>query len=129
MGTVNIMKLSILALSLLFLIPYKVEANVESCLDCGSTSGVVTDANCEAGNSNVKRTQCGSLANYGCIAAYSNFGDAGYGWFMGCTFKELCVDLHNKDGDSVCCTTNDCNTMDPRNGSSTLVPSIFGFIL
>merc|ERR1719369_191169 len=118
------MKSSIFILSLLFLIPFIVEAKVKSCLTCGDLFELTNDKDCLAGNDKVKRTKCTeNVDDFGCAVLSSDSM-----FFRGCVPETLCVNEHNDQGDGVCCKEDNCNTMD-ASSSSTLVPSILGFIL
>merc|ERR1712179_577267 len=80
------------------------------------------DSDCADGNDSVPRTKCPSDRNKGCIVS-SGSDDEGTTWFRDCYGQ--CEEYH-ADGhingeyvtsDTMCCTTDNCNTW---NGGSSL---------
>merc|ERR1711973_641431 len=136
--TVN-MKTLLLAFTLLTLGLHGSKADkVTSCLQCTSVTGVSEDSECIGGTG--KGTACGTDA----VGCYVNVAAASATvtpdlvvttWNRGCcTTNSLCTEIHEEQTtasgsihvDQLGCTTNDCNTMDPRtpgNSASTLVPA------
>merc|ERR1712055_316605 len=109
---------------------------VTSCLQCQSVTGVSEDSECMEGTG--KGTACGTDA-VGCFAqvvASSGGGVDVTTWNRGCcTVDAQCTEMHEEAEvggvsgmvDQIGCTTNDCNTMDPRtpgSSASTLVPAL-----
>merc|ERR1712088_922284 len=131
------MKTFLLAFTLLMLGLYGSKADkVTSCLQCQSVTGVSQDSECMEGTG--KGTACGTDA-VGCFAqvvASSGGGvDVTWGTRGCCTVDAQCTEMHEESEvgdvsgmvDQIGCTTNDCNTMDPRtpgNSASTLVPAL-----
>merc|ERR1712180_40652 len=126
--TVN-MKTFLLAFTLLMLGLYGSKADkVTSCLQCQSVTGVSQDSECMEGTG--KGTACGTDA-VGCFArvvASSGGGVDVTTWNRGCcTVDAQCTEMHEEAEvggvsgmvDQIGCTTNNCNTMDPRTGSSS----------
>merc|ERR1712223_816254 len=126
--TVN-MKTFLLALTLLMLGLHGSKADkVTSCLQCQSVTGVSEDSECMEGTG--KGTACGTDA-VGCFAqvvASSGGGVDVTTWNRGCcTVDAQCTEMHEEAEvggvsgmvDQIGCTTNDCNTMDPRTGSGS----------
>merc|ERR1711963_1121736 len=110
---------------------------VTSCLQCQSVTGESEDSECFEGTG--KGTACGTDA----VGCYVNVAAASATvtpdlvvttWNRGCctTNSGLCTEIHEEQTtasgsihvDQLGCTTNDCNTMDPRSSASTLVPAL-----
>merc|ERR1711962_243890 len=135
--TVN-MKTFLLAFTLLMLGLYGSKADkVTSCLQCITVTGVSEDSECIGGTG--KGTACGvdAVGCYVQVAAGSTVGVDVATWNRGCCIANsgLCTEIHEEQEqggasvhvDQVGCTTNDCNTMDPRtpgSSASTLVPAL-----
>merc|ERR1711988_1880980 len=133
--TVN-MKTFLLAFTLLTLCLHGSKADkVTSCLQCLSATGE-EDSECIKGTG--KGTACGTDA-VGCVVNVVSGSAMGVDvetWTRGCcTVDAQCAEMHEEAEvggvsgmvDQIGCTTNDCNTMDPRtpgNSASTLVPSL-----
>merc|ERR1711973_558342 len=134
--TVN-MKTFLLPFTLLMLGLHGSKADkVTSCLQCTTVTGVTEDSECIAGTG--KGTACGMDA----VGCYVNVAAASATvtpdlvvttWNRGCcTTNSLCTEIHEEQTtasgsihvDQLGCTTNDCNTMDPRSSASTLVPAL-----
>merc|ERR1711885_53776 len=128
------MKNFLLALTLLMLGLHGSKADtVTSCLQCQSVTGM-EDSECITGTG----TACGTDA-VGCVVnvvSGSAMGVDVANWFRGCcTLDAQCAEMHEESEvggvsgmvDQIGCTTNDCNTMDPRtpgSSASTLVPAL-----
>merc|ERR1711988_57455 len=133
--TVN-MKTFLLAFTLLTLGLHGSKADkVTSCLQCQSVTGA-EDSECIKGTG--KGTACGTDA-VGCVVNVVSGSAMGVDvetWTRGCcTVDAQCAEMHEEAEvggvsgmvDQIGCTTNDCNTMDPRtpgNSARTLVPSL-----
>merc|ERR1711872_467396 len=133
--TVN-MKTFLLAFTLLMLGVNGSNADkVTSCLQCQSVTGM-EDSECIDGTA--KGTACATDA-VGCyvqVVAGTAMGvDVANGARGCCTVDAQCTEMHEEAEvggvsgmvDQIGCTTNDCNTMDPRtpgNSASTLVPAL-----
>merc|ERR1712209_159164 len=133
--TVN-MKTFLLAFTLLTLGLHGSKADkVTSCLQCTSATGA-ENSDCIKGTG--KGTACGTDA-VGCVVTVvsgSAMGVDAATWNRGCcTVDAQCAELHEESEvgdvsgmvDQIGCTTNDCNTMDPRtpgNSARTLVPAL-----
>merc|ERR1712038_267297 len=125
--TVN-MKTFLLALTLLMLVLHGSKADkVTSCLQCQSATGM-EDSECIKGTG--KGTACATDA-VGCVVNVVSGTAMGVDvatWTRGCcTVDAQCTEMHEESEvggvsgmvDQIGCTTNDCNTMDPRTGSSS----------
>merc|ERR1712126_54844 len=113
----------------------RVSSRVTSCLQCQSVTGM-EDSECIDGTA--KGTACATDA-VGCyvqVVAGTAMGVDVANWARGCcTVDAQCTEMHEEAEvggvsgmvDQIGCTTNDCNTMDPRtpgNSASTLVPAL-----
>merc|ERR1711899_684001 len=132
----GIMKTFLLAFTLLLLGVHGSEADkVTSCLQCTSATGM-EDSECIKGTG--KGTACATDA-VGCVVNVVSVSAMGVDvetWTRGCcTVDAQCTEMHEESEvggvsgmvDQIGCTTNDCNTMDPRtpgNSASTLVPAL-----
>merc|ERR1711973_1078776 len=108
---------------------------VTSCLQCQSVTGM-EDSECIDGTA--KGTACGTDA-VGCVVNVVSGNAMGVNvttWTRACcTVDAQCTEIHEESEvgdvsgtvDQIGCTTNDCNTMDPRtpgSSASTLVPAL-----
>merc|ERR1712071_144653 len=129
----SIMQTFTLVLSLLVLFVHQGQTKVSSCLTCMSTS-MAQNADCEAGNENASKMACQSgMPSDGCSATVTVAGGV-TAWARGCCGTvmgmDTCQEVHTDvvgSTDTVSCTTDNCNTMDPRNSGSsagTLLPSL-----
>merc|ERR1711872_31621 len=130
------MKTFLLAFTLLMLgLHGSMADKVTSCLQCQSVTGM-EDSECIDGTA--KGTACATDA-VGCyvqVVAGTAMGVDVANWARGCcTVDAQCTEMHEEAEvggvsgmvDQIGCTTNDCNTMDPRtpgNSASTLVPAL-----
>merc|ERR1712223_2383904 len=124
----GIMKTFLLAFTLLLLGVHGSKADkVTSCLQCTSATGM-EDSECIDGTG--KGTACGTDA-VGCfvtVVSGSALGVDFANWARGCcTVDANCAEMHEESEvggvsgivDQIGCPTNNCNTMDPRTGSSS----------
>merc|ERR1711962_574142 len=122
------MKTFLLALTLLMLGLHGSKADkVTSCLQCQSVTGM-ENSECIKGTG--KGTACGTDA-VGCVVNVVSGTAMGVDvatWNRGCcTVDAQCTEMHEEAEvggvsgmvDQIGCTTNNCNTMDPRTGSGS----------
>merc|ERR1712109_364293 len=130
------MKTFLLALTLLMLGLHGSKADkVTSCLQCQSVTGMEDS---EWIDGTAKGSACATDA-VGCVVNVVSGTAMGVDvatWTRGCcTVDAQCSEIHEESEvgdvsgmvDQIGCTTNDCNTMDPRtpgNSASTLVPAL-----
>merc|ERR1711962_544241 len=132
--TVN-MKTFLLAFTLLMLDLHGSKANiVPSCLQCITVTGVNEDSECISGEG--RGTAC-EVDAVGCYVQVTAGSVDVATWNRGCcpANSGLCTSIHEEQEqggvsahvDRIGCTTDDCNTMDPRtpwSSASTLVPTL-----
>merc|ERR1712059_211433 len=130
MGTM--MKSVLLTVSLLFLLLQEGQTNVK-CFICESLPDN-KNADCEKGTGSLTSNTCPKETD-GCFASV-NVEDLSNSteWRRGCCGDDPpCENKHEHVVDTrmdlISCTTDNCNTMDPRNNSSSLTSPIFGLIM
>merc|ERR1711962_1316326 len=116
---------TVLIFSLLLFLLATGEAKVNSCYVCGSPGP--NSAACEKGSTSMPKLPCSGVE--GCMASVTVAGGKTV-WARTCCTKGTCLDKHEKlpggvgSVDVVSCYKDDCNTMDPRNGSDLHHPAL-----
>jgi len=117
---------TVLIFSLLLILLAPGEATVNSCYVCVSGDGT-KDTACEKGSTSMTKLPCKGVE--GCMASVTVAGGKTV-WARTCCTKGTCLDKHEKlpggvgSMDIVSCYKDDCNTMDPRNGSDLHHPAL-----
>merc|ERR1712004_307786 len=133
------MKTSQIAFTLVLLVLNESKADkVTSCIQCESFP-TQENSECIAGTG--KGTTCQTEA-VGCFAMRLDGKVEGQQeaitWTRGCCIENIqCTEIHEDSEvngisgmvDQMGCTTNDCNTMDPRSSARSLVPAAITIVL
>merc|ERR1712055_342573 len=119
-GPGQVMQTSTIALALLVTFLHQGEATVSSCVYCESEPSR-PNPDCAEGKDSLPRVECPDYRNAGCMVTAMKMDqypfDTGMYWGRDCCDSNGCKDEHTStDGntyDSVSCSTDDCNTMNP----------------
>merc|ERR1711892_101079 len=104
------------------------EPAVSTCLQCGLFRPPEDPFNCDTGDTEVPKDPCRENQNFGCFVTVETLSSNGTAIFSrGCCSLDECMDGSGTGPAGSMwtqyCTTDSCNTMDPRDTSSSSSPS------